>query len=275
MRSPNERLLDVLNKSTATKLKVSDVEITNVRTNDNESIKRNTRCLLLARENGKLRGSMEFYYNRLDLAKLFHGVNPTLLFAHADRVTTQQLAEQLGKQFGVELYGEDVEQSGEIYLTRFPTEVVLRAKPGSYCVVNELTVILSDRGTNVATALGVNTLSGLNPPNGNFDLYQGCLYSWDWQAQADLSVLLKNIPIGGAVPAEACPFITELDGTLSWVFEASKQEANLFGSKLVYLGNRESHPDYGNGSRRDEIAVIRLNDDLNAKVGGELVISLL
>ncbi len=275
MRTPNERFLDVLKKSTAVNLKVSDVEITNVRLNDNQAVLRNTRCLLLARENGKLRGSMEFYYNRLDLAKLFHGVKPSLLFAHGDRVTTQQIATMLGEQYGVELYGEDVDPSGEIYLTRFPTEVTISAKEGSYCVVNALTVVLSDRGQDVTTAMGVNTLAGLNPPNGNFDLYQGCLYSWDWQAQADFSKLLKDLKVGDAIPEAACAFVTELDGTLTWSYENAKKQANLYGAKLVYLGNRDNHPDYGNGTRRDEIAVIQLNDTLNETVGGDLVISLL
>lgn len=274
MRTPNERLVDILNKSTGIRLNVSDVEIRDVRLNDNVSVSRNTRSLLLARRNGKLMGTMEFYYNRLDLGKLFHGVSPTLLYAHGDRVTTQQLAEQLGQQFGIELYGEDVEQSGEIYLTRFPHVVTLSAKPGSYCAVGTLEVTLSERGTNVAEVLGVSSLSGLNPPNGNFDLIQGCLYSWDWSGQADLKTILLDAGVGNPVPTTVCPFLTELDGVRQWVDSETITNANIHGAVLSYLGPRENHPYYGTGARRDEIAVIKLNDTLNSEIGGELVISL-
>lgn len=274
MRTPNERLIDILNKSTDVKLNVSDVEITNVRINENVSVSRNTRSLLLARQNGKLKGTMEFYYNRLDLGKLFHGVNPTLLYTHGDRVTTQQLAEKLGQQFGIELYGEDVEQSGEIYLTRFPTVVTLTAKPGSYCAMGSLDVILSERGSNVAQVMGVSSLSGLNPPNGNFNLIQGCLYSWDWSGQADLKTLLRDVGVGNSIPATACVFLTELDGLRKWVDSETITNANIHGAVLSYLGPRENHPHYGTGARRDEIAVIKLNDTLNSEIGGELVISL-
>lgn len=274
MRTPNERLIDILNKSSSVRLNVSDVDIRDVRLNDNEAIGRNTRSLLLARKNGKLMGTMEFYYNRLDLSKLFHGVNPTLLFNHGDRVTTQMLAAKLGEQFGIELSGEDVEQSGEIYLSRLPHTVTLSAKPGSYCVVGSLEVNLSERGNNVAEVMGVTSLSGLNPPNGNFDLIQGCLYSWNWSGQADLKTILRDTGVGNVVPATVCPFLTELDGQREWVDSETIATANIHGAVLSYMGPRDNHPYYGNGSRRDEIAVISLNDTLNSDIGGDLVISL-
>lgn len=274
MRTPNERLIDILNKSASVRLNASDVEIRDVRLNDNEAVSRNTRSLLLARTNGKLKGTMEFYYNRLDLSKLFHGVSPTLLAAHGDRVTTQQLAEQLGQQFGIELSGDDVEQSGEIYLTRFPYVVTLTAKPGSYCAIGSLDVTLSERGSNVAEVLGVSSLSGLNPPNGNFSLIQGCLYSWDWSGQAELKTILLDAGVGNPVPATVCPFLTELDGQREWVDSETITNANIHGAVLSYFGPRENHPYYGTGARRDQIAVIKLNDTLNSEIGGELVISL-
>lgn len=274
MRSPNERLFEVLKKNTTIKLNVSDIEIQNVRVNDNTDIFRNTRCLLLARPNGKLRGTMEFYYNRLDLRKVFHGMTPTLIYNYGERVTTQQLAERLGKDFGLELYGDDVEQSGEIYLTRFPQTVRLEARPGSYCVTGYIDVELAETGTDLTVAMGVTTLSGLNPPNGDFRLIQGCLYSWEWVAQPDLAEILRSTPVGDKVPPEVAPYLTALDGQRTWGSSSDVTEANIHDASLVYLGNRDNHPDYGNGMRRDEIAVIRLNDSLNSEIGGELVIGL-
>ena len=273
MRSPNERLLDVLSQSAGVSINPSDVEIQNVRINDNADIERNTRCFLLARENGKLKGSMEFYYNRLDLSKLFYGTTPVIVQPYGARVTTQQLAAQLGQQFGIELYAEDVEQSGEIYLTKFPYSLELKAQPGSYVVTGSLTIQLVDSGTNVGVAMGVANLNGLNPPNGDFSKIQGCLYSWDWLAQPELAALLRGLPVDAVVPADVAAYLTELDATYDWVSTTNPAPANLSGAQLIYLGNRDSHPVYASGARRDEIVVIRLTN-LSTEVGGELVISL-
>lgn len=273
MRSPNERLLDVLSKSAGIHLNPADVEIQNVRVNDNPDIDRNTRCFLLARENGKLKGSVDFYYNRLDLGKLFYGTTPVLTQAYGSRVTTQQLAAQLGQQFGVELYAEDVEQSGEIYLTKFPYTLELKAQPGSYVVVGSLTIQLVDSGNNVGVVLGVSNLNGLNPPNGDFTKIQGCLYSWNWLTQPGLAEILRGLQVGNTVPATVAPFLSELDGTYTWVSDSNPAPANTSGAVLTYLGNRDNHPTYASGARRDEIAVIRLTES-STEVGGELVISL-
>ena len=274
MRTPNERLFEVLKKNTAIKLNVSDIEIRNVRENDNTDIFRNTRCLLLARPNGKLRGTMEFYYNRLDLGKIFHGMVPTLVYSYGDRVTAQQLAERLGREFGLDLFGDDVDPSGEIYLTRFPQTVRLTARPGSYCVTGAIDVQLAETGTDLTVAMGVTSLAGLNPPNGDFRLIQGCLYSWDWVAQPDLAEILRELPIGAKVPPSVSPYLTALDGQRTWGTSNDVTPANIHDSTLMYRGYRDNHPDYGNGLRRDEIVVIRLNDSLNSEIGGELVIGL-
>lgn len=273
MRSPNERLLDILSKSAGISLNVSDVEIRNVQVNENTDIDRNTRCFLMARENGKLRGSMDFYYNRLDLGKLFYGSVPTITQAYGSRVTTQQLAEVLGQQYGVELYGDDVEQSGEIYLTKFPYNLTLKAQPGSYVVTGELEIKIVDSGNNLGTVMGVSTLSGLNPPNGDFSKIQGCLYSWNWLAQPSLAEILRGLTIDSGIPASVAEWLSELDETYTWVSVDQPAPANLFGAVLTYLGNRDNHPNYASGSRRDEIAVIRLGAQ-STEVGGELVISL-
>lgn len=273
MRSANERLIEVLKKTTGHDLAVADVEISSVRPNDNDAIARNTRCLLISRENGRLKGAMEFYYNRLALDRVFFGQIPVLIYNYGDRVTAQGLAQQLGEQFGIELYADDVNPSGEIYLTQFPTTVKLTARPGHYCVTGELDVQLQPSGTDLAVAMTATSLAGLNPPTGDFSRIQACLYSWNWTAQEGLAALLRATPIGGS-PTEAYPFLTQLDGVRTWTVDNFATPANLHQCRLTYLGNRENHPYYGTGMRRDEIAVISLDPKLNSDLAGDLVISL-
>lgn len=274
MRTPTERLLDVFNKNSGRRLTVADFEVQNVRANDNTDVARNTRCLVVARRNGQLRGTTEYYYNRLDLGKLFHGVKPVVLAEHGERVTYQIVAERLAAQYGVELYGSDVVPSGEILVTKFPHPIKLTAKEGHYVVQGELEVELMDIGTDLNVAMSAPNLSGLNPPNGDFTKIQGCLYSWNWTAQPELAAMLRSLPIGARIPVEAKDFLTALDGKRVWEVSNYKVPANLHMATLRYVGNRDNHPDYGTGQRRDEIAVIRLFEDLNAEIGGELVISL-
>lgn len=274
MRSANERLIEVLKKTTGQSLSVADVEISSVRVNDNQSISRNTRCLLLSRANGRLTGTMEFYYNRLALDRVFFGQTPVLIYNYGDRVTTQQLVARVGEQFGLELYADDVNPSGEIYLTQFPTTVKLTARPGHYCVTGEIEVQLQNAGTNLAVAMGATSLAGINPPTGDFSRIQACFYSWNWTAQQTLADLLRATPVGANVPVEAAPLLTQLDGVRTWVVESYAAPANLHQAKLAYIGNRENHPYYGTGMRRDEIAVITLDGNLNTDLAGDLVISL-
>lgn len=274
MRTPIERLLDVFNKNSGRRLTIADFEVQNVRENDNTDIARNTRCLVVARKNGQLRGTTEFYYNRLDLGKLFHGVKPVVLAEHGERVTYQVIAERLAEQYGIELYGSDVVPSGEILITKFPYPMTLTAKQGHYVVQGELQVELAEYGTNLEAAMTAPSLDGLNPPNGDYTKIQGCLYSWNWTAQPELAAMLRGLPIGARIPVEAKDFLTALDGQRVWEVSNYVVPANLHMATLRYIGNRDNHPDYGHGQRRDEIAVIRLYDELNADIGGELVISL-
>lgn len=274
MRSPNERLLDVINKSSSIQLSVADLEVQNVRLNDNGDIPRNTRCFLLSRKNGKLMGTKEFFYNRMDLGKVFHGTTPVVLATHGERVTYQVIADRLAKQYGIELYGSDVVPSGEILLTKFPHPMTLTAKEGHPVIQGAIDVLVSDVGTDLGVAMGVTSLSGLNPPNGTFEKIQGCLYSWNWVAQPELAAMLRALPIGARVQVEAAPYLTALDGKRTWEVTNNTVPANLHMATLQYRGNRDNHPDYGTGQRRDEIAVIRLFDSLNADIGGDLVIGL-
>lgn len=274
MRSANERLIEVLKKTTGHAVNVADVEIRNVRENDNTDITRNTRCLILSRANGRLTGSMEFYYNRLALDRVFLGQTPVLIYNYGDRVTTQQLAQQLGEQFGLELYADDVNQSGEIYLTELPRTVKLTAKDGHYCVTGSIDVQLANAGTDLMVAMTATALSGLNPPTGDFTRIQACLYSWNWTAQAGFAELLRSLVIGQAIPVAARDYLTELDGVRKWDVSVNPTNANIHMATLQYRGNRDNHPDYGTGMRRDEIAVIRLSDALNTDLAGDLVISL-
>lgn len=273
MASAYDRVVRIINTTTGAALRPTDVTISDVRENDNADINRNTRCQLVARNEGRLQGAGPFFYNRLDLGKLFHGQRPIIALPLGTRVTTQSLAAMLASRYGVDLLPEDVEQSGEILLQSFPRDLELVAVEGCYCVTGKVTIRIVDYGKETSEALGITGLSGLNAPNGDLSKVQGVFYSWDWVAQTQLLDLIDAALKGdGYLTAEATPYIANLSGD-AWVFDAAPAQYNLSGAKVVYKGNRDDHPVYSTGGRRDEIIVIRLSD-LCTEVGGDLVIIL-
>lgn len=273
MRSAHDRLIDVINSQSPIKLVSGDVEFRDVKVNTNTDIDRNTNITVIARQNGKIKGAMPFYYNRLSLAKLFHGHTPILTFPYGSRVTKQDIAERLSERFGLGITREDIKASGQLYLNQFPTMVTLEAVEGGLLVVDSVEVRLEENGDDIGVVLGIPTLSGLNPPNGSLDKRQGVFYSWNWIIPEQLKTVVNGYNVGDDVDDQMVPWLTQLSGD-NWEFvNATPLPFNLSGSKLVYRGNRDNHPDYATGVRRDEIAVIRLGDKCQV-VGGDLVLSI-
>ena len=271
MTSPIERLCRTIYTTTGHKLSPADLEVQNVQANTNLTITRNTECLLVAREKGRLKGTMQFYYNRLDLAKLFHGEQVVLTMPFGSRITTQSLAGLIADRFGIELLPDDVEQSGEFYLNQFPFDIQLTAVPGSLAVTGSLNITIHDAGYETQMAVGVPNLSGLNSPTGDFTRTQGVLYSWFWKPDPNLTVMLKGKNVGDVVDADILPYLNTMSQD-AWVNEATAANFNINGAKLVYLGNREDNDKYAVGIT-GEIAVIQLTD-LCANIAGDLVIAL-
>lgn len=271
MTSPIERLCRTLSTTTGKSISPADLVVQNLQANTNVAIARNTECLLVARERGRLKGSMQFYYNRLDLSKLFHGEQVTLTMPFGSRVTTQSLAQLVGERFGVELLAEDVEPSGEFYLNTFPFSLTLTAVPGSYAVIGALNVQIQDAGLETDKAVGVPTLSGLNSPTGDFTRAQGVLYSWFWPVDPNVTALLRSKNVGDVVDSDLLPLLPMLT-TDPWVISDTSADFNLKGARLSYLGNLDDHPIYSNGDSI-EVAVVTL-DNLCANIAGDLVIVL-
>lgn len=271
MTSPIERLCRTIYTTTGHKLSPADLEVQNVQANTNLTITRNTECLLVAREKGRLKGTMQFYYNRLDLAKLFHGEQVVLTMQFGSRVTTQMLAGLIAERFGVELLPDDVEPSVEFYLNTFPFEIQLTAVAGSLAVTGSLSVVIHDAGYETQMAVGVPNLSGLNSPTGDFTKTQGVLYSWFWPVDPNLAAMLHAKNVGDVVDSDILPYLNTLAQD-AWVNEPVAANFNINGAKLVYLGNREDNEKYSVGISA-EIAVIQLTD-LCANVAGDLVIVL-
>ena len=271
MTSPIERLCRTIYTNTGKRISPADLEVQNLQANTNLSITRNTECLLIAHEKGRLKGSMQFYYNRLDLAKLFHNETVILTMPFGSRVSAQSIATLIAERFKVELLPDDVEPSGEFYLNQFPFRITLTAVSGSYAVTGALNVEIHDAGYETQMAVGVPNLSGLNSPTGDFTRTQGVLYSWFWKPDPNLTTMLKGKNAGDVVDVDILPYLNTMSQD-AWVNETSAANFNISGAKLVYLGNRENNAKYAVGIT-GEIAVIQLTD-LCANIAGDLVIAL-
>lgn len=273
MHDIKARFVKIVNTTTGKELNPADVEIRNLRVNTNTDIKRNTECFLMASEKGKLKGGMKFYFNRLDLSKLFRDQVPVIEMEYGTRTTTRGIAEALATRYGLDLFPTDVEPSGEFYLSAFPYDIKLISTAGNYCVTGEVTVRIVDAGAQLSTVMGVTSLSGLNPPNGNLDgKIQGALYSWNWKAQPQLAELLHSVEVGDVIPATVLPYLNQLSGA-SWVDSETPAEFNMHGAKLVYAGARDDHPYYSSLGRTEFLFVVELTDSAT-NIGGQLLFAV-
>lgn len=273
MHDIKARFAKIVNTTTGNDLNPADIEVRKLQVNTNPDIKRNTQCFLVAMENGKLKGGMPFYFNRLDLAKIFREHVPVIEMEYGTRTTTRGIAEALAARYGLELYPTDVEPSGEFFLSAFPYDIKLISTAGNYCVTGEVTVRIVDAGAQLSKVMGVTSLTGLNPPNGNLDgKIQGALYSWNWKAQPQLVELFQELSVGEAIPATVLPYLNQLSGA-TWTESATAAEFNLSGAKLVYAGQRDDHPYYSSMGRTEMIYVIQLSE-LATNIGGELIFAV-
>lgn len=273
MHDIKARFVKIVNTTTGNELNPADVEVRNLKPNTNADLKRNTECFLMAMENGTLKGGMKFYYNRLDLAKIFRDHMPVIEMEYGTRTTTREIATALAERYGLDLFPTDVEPSGEFYLSAFPYDIKLISTAGNYCVTGEVTVRIVDAGAQLSTVMGVTSLSGLNPPNGNLDgKIQGALYSWNWKAQPQLAELLHGVSVGAVVPATILPYLGQLSGE-TWVDSATPAEFNMHGAKLVYSGQRDDHPYYSSLGRSEYLFVIELTDAAT-NIGGQLLFAV-
>ena len=275
MSDMKERFAKIVKTTTGQDLNPRDIMIKNLRENDNPDFKRNTRCFLMAMANGSLRSGMNFYYNRLDLGKVFRDTVPILEMEYGSRVTTRDIAALVADRYGLDLYPEDVQPSGEFYLSTLPYDVQLFAEPGSLCVVGRVIVRLVDAGAKLSTVMGVTNLNGINPPNGNLDnKIQGATLSWQWKTLPQIEEILDATALDTQVPDTMLPYLTQLSQdqleNVEWVMSDEPAEFNLKGAKLVYSGLRDNHPHYAAAGSRDYLYVISLSDD-STRIGGELL----
>lgn len=275
MASAHERVVRIINTTTGAKLNANDVGISNVVVNTNKQIDRNTKCQLTATVDGRLSGAGPFYYNRLDLGKMFFGQNPTVEVPLGSRLTTQQLAQLVAEKYKVDIQAEDIVASTSYLVNSFPFDLEIEAVEGSYCVTGKITCRAIQNGAPVEEAMGGRNLSGINPPNGNLSKWQGVFYSWNWQAQMQLyEILLAAWNGDKKVPVEALPYIQQLAGSDPWVYdEVVVNDFNLGGAKVTFVGNRDDHPLYASSSYSNEIVVISLAEICDV-VGGDLVITI-
>lgn len=267
------RFAKIVKTTTGEALDPKQIEVSKVKPNTNPDFKRNTECFIMAFDNGKLKGGMQYYYNRLDLSKLFRDQVPNIQMEYGTRTDTRKLAAQLAERYGLDLLPTDVEPSGEFYLSTFPTEIELIAAEGNLCVTGRITLRIVDAGEELAKVMGVTSLSGLNAPNGGLDTKTpGAIMSWNWIAQPQLVDILGVLRPGDAIPDTVIPYLNQLSDR-NWVKSVVEDAYNIEGATLVYAGQRDNHPYYSNSAKRGMIYVMSLGA-LATAVGGELIFAV-
>ena len=273
MSDIKDRFVKIVKTTTGKVLNPKHITVSKVRVNDNPDINRNTVCFLTSTVNGEFKGGMQFYYNRLDLSKVFQDQTPNIQLEYGTRVTTRDIATALATRYGLDLLPEDIQPSGEFYISAFPYEVTLLATLDSLCVTGTVTVRIVDAGEALSTAMANANLDGLNPPNGSVDnKIQGAVYSWNWVAQPQVAALLTDIELNAVVPDTLIPYLNQLSGQ-TWVSTDTPAPFNLKGATLSYRGKREDHPSYAAGGKHGQLYTVDLSG-LATNIGGELLLTL-
>lgn len=267
------RFAKIVKTTTGEALDPKQIVVSKVKPNTNPDIKRNTECFIMAYAQGKLKGGMMYHYNRLDLGKIFQEQIPNIQMEYGTRTDTRKLATLLAERYGLDLLPEDVEPSGEFYLSTFPTEIELIAAEGNLCVTGRVKLRIIDAGEELSKVMGVTSLSGLNPPNGAVDnKIQGIMLSWNWIAPVQLLSVLSTLSVGDSVPDSVIPYLDQLSGH-TWVNSDTAAEFNIHDMHLIYVGQRDDHPHYSQAGRHETIYVMSVGP-LSTRVGGELIFAV-
>lgn len=209
-------------------------------------------------------GSIDIYYNRLDLADL--GRMVTMAIRSPDTATTHDVIPSLNRRFGLNLNPEDLVLSDTVPMTGYSTADLV-ATPESLGWVGSTSVSVAEGDLDLETYLATTVLGGLEYPTDDTSRPFAQFYSYwrDFSAHHDY---LTTLATGDPVGLELTSVLNDVTEDI-WV-AAGVGEYSLSQAVITYSGptseNGLANPDY------DHIVVVSLDPIDCTAMSGELVI---
>lgn len=126
MTLAKEMLVELINRTNGTSLPPSTLRIATPHRNSNEAIDRDTYCVVSGIFKEGFFGSKRYYYNRLDLAKIFNKIDPAVRSEPTVIESTHDVIPLLIERYGLRIEPSDVVKE-PLDTTELPVTFTLRA----------------------------------------------------------------------------------------------------------------------------------------------------
>lgn len=209
-------------------------------------------------------GSIDIYYNRLDLADLDRMVELTI--RSPDTATSHDVLPSLNRRFGLNLNPEDVVLNDTTPDAGFSV-VHLIATPESLGWIGSTDVAVAEGDLDLETHLTTTTLGGLEYPTDDLSRPFAQFYSY-WRDFSDHHDYLKTLAPGDPVGLELTSVLNDVTDEL-WV-ASGVAEYSLSQAAITYAGPTQNsaiaNVDY------DTVVVVELHPTDCTACSGSLVI---
>lgn len=143
MTLAKKMLVELINRTNGTAVPLRAVRIATPYPNVDPQIPRDTYCVVSGMFKEGFFGHVRYYYNRLDLQKIFNQIQPTLHIDVGALTNTHDAVTLLVERYGLRIEAVDVIQS-PIDSNTLPTSFLLQAHPKSHAWQGQVQVTLTN-----------------------------------------------------------------------------------------------------------------------------------
>jgi hypothetical protein len=209
-------------------------------------------------------GSVDIYYNRLDIADL--DVLADIYVQAPTLNTTHDVIDSLNRRYGLNFAPSDLVDHPVVDNTTYKT-VTLEATPGSLGWIGQLDINATEGDLVLEEHVLTTTLGGLNYPTESTDRVFAHFYSF-WQDFTDHHETLKTIQTGDPIGLELVTVLDDVTGD-PWL-GSGPSDYSLKDAQIVFSGSTYDYPNTNDDYPM--VIVVRLDPTQCLALDGDLVI---
>lgn len=265
-KSTTQLALDMINDRLGTQLRIKDVQLTEFALYPSGY---NTSVKIIPQPGSGWQESATIRYNRIDIGKLFHGINVTVKPGY------QQLLSDylpiINSDYNLSLMPEDIVDGKipERIQPPFKLDIVMREDNPAF--IGTLSILVTDSKRSIADIFeDINEFDGIAYPVTNNEKLQGPLYFFneDW---TPLAKILEGYRVGDFVDDGLVIKLNKVSRDV-WVNQPKLDVFNLHQATIIFNGPIGIDNPYTSKRQPDNVLVIGINPLYCSNVEGYLVL---
>lgn len=262
-QSGEQIALDLLNQANGTEFTLNDVKFTNIQAIEGEY---NTTATVVPTLVSDLEDEVDIYYNRIDVSKLFNGVNLVLKPVQLNYVS--DYLSLFNDTYGFWLGKEDIVEGILPNITKYPVRLPITIREGHPAYFGTFYITLTDIENSLKYKLDNIMLNAKLYPVDS-DKIQGPIYCSGINF-TDMRNHILPLVEGELIETNKLDWFNLYSEDL-WVCLPVTQDFNFYNARVLY--NREIGEDnpYTHNKQYSHVCVIELDNDYCEAITGYLV----